>query len=79
MEIVKAMKNDFNIEPGEDTLYNFIVPHVLSQDTPNFAFKKLIDDIQLSPKIVIDTILHYAVYHKNSYLIKKCRKYFKNF
>lgn len=68
------MKNEFNIEPDEETLSEFIIPQ-FKVFTIQDLFKALIIDIKLSPFNVTNSIVNSYVSENKLDAVAKWGKY----
>ncbi|XP_043483858.1 leucine-rich PPR motif-containing protein, mitochondrial [Leptopilina heterotoma] len=71
---IKAMKEDFNIEPSEETLLHFIIPFVNTFSAPDIM-KTLIEDYKLSAENVINSLLQYYLSNRKLLSVEKCIKF----
>lgn len=73
--IIKAMKEEFNIEPSEETLLHFILPFINTYSAPDIM-KTLIEDYNLSAENVLNSLLQHYLSKRQFASLEKCRKSF---
>lgn len=72
--IIKAMKEEFNIEPSEETLLHFILPFINTYSAPDIM-KTLIEDYNLSAENVLNSLLQHYLSKRQFASLEKCLKF----